>query len=161
MGRDSISHRIMRTGLCWHGFVPKGLHAPSGACFRSCKCPNSHLHARRSVRKTVMKIARIDQATEWFEVLQTTDHSQAAVMRLDPGQATGQRAESHKESEQILLLLEGELVGEIGSERVSMTAGQFVIIPAGVKHKFTNPSTRVAVTFNVYCPPEYPPGEKE
>jgi mannose-6-phosphate isomerase-like protein (cupin superfamily) len=104
-----------------------------------------------------MKIAHIDQATEWFEVLHTTDHSQAAVMRLDPGQASGQRAESHKESEQILLLIEGELAGEIGSERVSMTAGEFLVIPAGVKHKFTNSGTRVAVTFNVYCPPAYPP----
>jgi mannose-6-phosphate isomerase-like protein (cupin superfamily) len=111
--------------------------------------------------KAIMKIAHIKQATAWFEVLQTTDNTQIAMMRLDPGRASGQRAESHKESEQILLLLEGELAGEIGSERVSMSVGEFVIIPAGTKHKFINPGARVAVTFNVYCPPEYPPGDKE
>jgi hypothetical protein len=41
--------------------------------------------------------------TEWFEVLQTTDRIQAAVMQLDPGEATGEHAESHEESEQLLL----------------------------------------------------------
>jgi mannose-6-phosphate isomerase-like protein (cupin superfamily) len=107
-----------------------------------------------------MNLANINQAEEWFEVIQTTDRSQAAVMRLDPGEATGRQAESHKDSEQLLLLLEGKLAAEIGSERLTMKAGDMVIIPAGVKHKFTNSGTTVAVTFNTYCPPEYPPNEK-
>ena len=58
------------------------------------------------------------------------------------------------------LLLGGILAAEIGSERLTMKDGDMVIIPAGVKHKFTNPGTTVAVTFNTYCPPEYPPNEK-
>jgi hypothetical protein len=45
-----------------------------------------------------MNISNIDQVTEWFEILQTTGRSQAAVMRLDPGEATGERAESHEKS---------------------------------------------------------------
>jgi mannose-6-phosphate isomerase-like protein (cupin superfamily) len=98
---------------------------------------------------------------EWFKVLQTTDHTQTAVMRLGPGEASGKQAEAHENSEQILFLTEGELAAEIGAERSRITAGDVVIIPAGVKHKFTNPGRTVAMTFNVYCPPEYPPGEKE
>jgi len=35
-----------------------------------------------------------------------------------------------------------------------------VIIPAGVKHRFTNRADRDAVTFNVYSPPGYPAGER-
>jgi mannose-6-phosphate isomerase-like protein (cupin superfamily) len=58
-----------------------------------------------------------------------------------------------------LILLEGALRGEIGSERVAIKAGDIVSIPAGVKHKFSNLGNTVAVTFNVYCPPEYPPDE--
>jgi mannose-6-phosphate isomerase-like protein (cupin superfamily) len=108
-----------------------------------------------------MNISNIDQVTEWFEVLQTTHRSQAAVMRLHPGEATGENAESHEESEQLLLVIDGALDGEIGSERLAMDAGDMVIIPAGVKHKFTNPGGKIAVTFNVYCPPEYPPDDKE
>jgi mannose-6-phosphate isomerase-like protein (cupin superfamily) len=71
--------------------------------------------------------------TEWFEVLQTTARSQTAVMRLDPCEATGEHAESHEDSEQLLLLLEGTLVAEIDSERLAMDVGDIVIIPAGVK----------------------------
>jgi mannose-6-phosphate isomerase-like protein (cupin superfamily) len=107
-----------------------------------------------------MNISNINQATEWFEVLQTTDCSQTAVMRLDSGKSTGQHAESHEKSEQLLLLLEGVLAAEIGSEHFTMNAGDTVIIPAGIKHKFSNPGTTVAVTFNTYCPPEYPPKQK-
>jgi mannose-6-phosphate isomerase-like protein (cupin superfamily) len=107
-----------------------------------------------------MKLSNINQVTEWFEVLQTTGRSQAAVMRLDPGKATGRNAEAHKKSEQLLLLIEGVLAAEIGSERFTMNAGDMVIIPAGVKHKFTNSGGTVAVTYNTHCPPEYPPDEK-
>ena len=81
-------------------------------------------------------------------------------MRLDPGRATGKHAESHEESEQLLLLIQGVLAAEIGSERFTMDAGDMVIIPAGVKHRFTNSGATVAVTFNTYCPPEYSPDEK-
>jgi mannose-6-phosphate isomerase-like protein (cupin superfamily) len=81
---------------------------------------------------------------QWFEVLQTTGRSQAAVMGLDPGKATGRNAEAHEKSEQLLLLIEGVLAAEIGSERFTMNAGDMVIIPAGVKHKFT--SRRVSLS---------------
>jgi mannose-6-phosphate isomerase-like protein (cupin superfamily) len=84
-----------------------------------------------------MNLSNINQTKEWFEVLQTTDRSQAAVMRLNPGEATGEHAESHEDSEQLLLLLGGMLAAEIGAERLTMKDGEMVIIPAGVKHKFT------------------------
>jgi mannose-6-phosphate isomerase-like protein (cupin superfamily) len=107
-----------------------------------------------------MQLSNINEATEWFEVLQTTAKSQTALMRLAPGEASGELAESHRDSEQLLLLLEGALRAEIGSERVAMKVGDVVIIPAGVKHKFSNLGNTVAVSFNVYCPPGYPPDEK-
>jgi mannose-6-phosphate isomerase-like protein (cupin superfamily) len=107
-----------------------------------------------------MNLSNIYQATEWFEVLQTTGRSQTAVMRLGPGESTGEHAEAHEDSEQLLLLLQGALSAEIGGEDLAMNVGDTVIVPAGVKHKFTNPGTTIAVTFNVYCPPEYSPGEK-
>jgi mannose-6-phosphate isomerase-like protein (cupin superfamily) len=81
-------------------------------------------------------------------------------MRLEPGKETGKDAESHEYSEQLLLLIQGVLAAEIGSECFTMNAGDMLIIPQGVKHKFTNPGRTVEVTFNAYCPPEYPPHEK-
>jgi mannose-6-phosphate isomerase-like protein (cupin superfamily) len=106
------------------------------------------------------KISNIRGGTAWFEVLQTTDRSQIAVMALEPGRATGERAESHKNSQQILLLVAGTLVAELDGVRESIGSGDVLIIPAGVKHKFTNNGRVTALTFNVYCPPEYPADQK-
>ncbi len=106
-----------------------------------------------------MELANINDATEWFEVLQTSDKSQTAIMTLESGKSSGAK-EGHKNSDQVLLLLEGELEGEIGDEKATLKKGDVLLIPAGVKHRFTNRSDELAVTFNVYAPPEYPANTK-
>jgi quercetin dioxygenase-like cupin family protein len=106
------------------------------------------------------RISNIRGASAWFQVLQTNENSQIAVMTLEPGQVTGQKAESHKNSQQILLLIEGKLTAELEGVRRSLGSGDTLIIAPGVKHKFTNDGRTTALTFNVYCPPEYPPDEK-
>ena len=106
------------------------------------------------------KRANIYQAKEWFRVLQTTKRSQTAVMTLGPGQSSGDEPEAHASSDQVLLLIHGELSAEIGGKRSRMKAGDVVIIPPRVKHRFTNRGEQPAVTFSVYSPPEYPPDEK-
>jgi mannose-6-phosphate isomerase-like protein (cupin superfamily) len=102
----------------------------------------------------------IYRAKEWFKVLQTTPRSQTAVMKLGPGQATGNEPEAHNASDQALLLIEGELAAEIAGVRSRMKAGDVVVIPPRTKHKFTNPGDVPAITFSVYSPPEYPPHVK-
>ncbi len=97
---------------------------------------------------------------EWFEILQTTGKSQVAMMRLDVGQATGEKPEEHPESDQILLVLEGHVSGTIGDQNVVLDQGQFVVIPAATPHRFVNESEKPALTFNVYAPPAYPPDTK-
>lgn len=101
-----------------------------------------------------MKLANIKDASAWFEVLQTGDEAQTAVMTLEPGKSSGAK-QAHEKSEQVLLLLEGELEAEIGDETGAMRTGDVALIPAGVKHRFTNKGQAKAVTFNVYAPPEY------
>jgi mannose-6-phosphate isomerase-like protein (cupin superfamily) len=108
-----------------------------------------------------MNISNMYRASAWFEVLQTNQLGQAAVMTLKPGQATGAEAESHKEGQQVLLLLIGNLAAEVGAEAGNLVPGDVVLIPPNTKHKFTNSGTGRAVTFNVYSPPVYPPGEKD
>jgi mannose-6-phosphate isomerase-like protein (cupin superfamily) len=105
-----------------------------------------------------MKVRNIREAKDWFEILQTSEQSQTAIMTLGPGKSTGEKAEAHEDSDQVLLILEGELVGEVGDERLSVKEGDVVMIPRGVKHRFTNRSQTQAVTFNVYSPPAYPAG---
>ncbi len=90
-----------------------------------------------------------------FSVLQTSDTSQTAVMTLEPGEWSGDKANEHPDSEPVLLVLEGEVVAEIGDDRSTLAKGDAVIVPRGVKHRFGNQSGDKAVTFNVYAPPAY------
>ena len=105
-----------------------------------------------------MNVTNIDKAKEWFEVLQTSERSQTAVMTLAPGKSSGEKAEAHDDSDQVLLILEGELIGEVGDDHQSLKRGDVIMIPSGVKHRFTNRAQKRAVTFNVYSPPVYPTG---
>jgi mannose-6-phosphate isomerase-like protein (cupin superfamily) len=105
-----------------------------------------------------MNVTNVDEAKDWFEVLQTSERSQTAMMALAPGKSSGKTAEAHEDSDQVLLILEGELTGEVGAEHLSLKKGDGIIIPAGVKHRFTNRSEKRAVTFNVYSPPAYSAG---
>jgi mannose-6-phosphate isomerase-like protein (cupin superfamily) len=107
-----------------------------------------------------MNVTNIDTATEWFQILQTTERSQTAMMALKPGDATGEKPEAHEKSDQVLLMLEGELIGEVGDERPRLKRGDVIIISAGTKHRFANASDKSAITFNVYSPPAYPPRTK-
>ena len=107
-----------------------------------------------------MRHSNIFRKTKWFEVLKTTKRSQVALMKLGPGQSTGDEPEDHKNSDQVLLVIEGQLFAEIDGKRSLMKAGDFVIIPPRTKHKFTNRSDRPGITFNVYSPPEYPANTK-
>ncbi|HEY3602346.1 MAG TPA: cupin domain-containing protein [Chthoniobacterales bacterium] len=107
-----------------------------------------------------MNTAKISDATAWFEVLQTCEKSQTAVMTLKPGGASGPSPDAHEKSEQVLLVLEGEVEAEVAGEKRRLKQGDIVVIPAGTKHRFQNRSDGDAVTFNVYSPPEYPPATK-
>jgi mannose-6-phosphate isomerase-like protein (cupin superfamily) len=107
-----------------------------------------------------MTISNINEATEWFQVLQTTKRSQTAVMVLSAGGNSSEEMNVHKNSDQVLLLVEGELEAEVGGKRRTLRKGDSCIVPAGTPHRFENRGKSRAVTFNVYSPPEYSPDEK-
>lgn len=98
----------------------------------------------------------------FFRVLQTGKRGQTAVMTLKPGEESGPKANEHPKSEQVLLVLEGEVLAEVGSSRRrTLKAGDSVVVPPGVSHRFVNKGKRPAVTFNFYAPPAYEPDESE
>lgn len=90
-----------------------------------------------------------------FSVLQTADLLQTAVMRLEPGAASGPLGNEHAQSEQVLFVVEGEVMAEIGDRKFPMQAGECVVVPRNVPHRFRNESTKTALTYNVYSPPAY------
>lgn len=81
-------------------------------------------------------MTKISEATEWFEVLQTGEKAQIAIMTLPPGGASGGTANAHEKSEQVLLVVEGEVEAEVAGEKQILKSGNAVLIPAGVKHRF-------------------------
>jgi mannose-6-phosphate isomerase-like protein (cupin superfamily) len=102
-----------------------------------------------------MKVKNIRNAKEWFSVLQTEKRTQTAVMTLKAGQSSGDEPEAHQNSTQVLLVLKGEVLAELEGKRKTLSEGDVIVIPARVKHKFTNEARSVCVTFNTYSPPEY------
>ncbi len=99
-------------------------------------------------------------ASNWFEVLQTTPRSQTAVMNLAPGEASGASLEAHPISDQVLLVLEGEVMAHVAEETARLRRGDLILVPAGVDHRFHNTSDQEARAFTVYAPPAYPAGTR-
>ena len=58
-------------------------------------------------------------------------------MNLAPGEASGDRPEAHRGSDQVLLVLEGEVMAEVAEEKARLRQGDVVIVPAGVDHRFS------------------------
>jgi mannose-6-phosphate isomerase-like protein (cupin superfamily) len=102
-----------------------------------------------------MDIKNVHDVREWFEVKQTGKHLQTAIMKLAPKQASSETAESHEKCDQMLLVFKGEVEAEVEGETRIMREGDFIMVAAGTKHKFTNKGTRPAITLNSYSPPEY------
>jgi mannose-6-phosphate isomerase-like protein (cupin superfamily) len=107
-----------------------------------------------------MNVANIQDAESWFQVLHTTRQSQSAVMTLKPDSESSEEMNSHEKSDQVVLIIEGEVEAEIGKAKRTLRKGDTCIIPAGTPHRLNNVKKTPAVTFNVYAPPEYPPDEK-
>ncbi len=103
-----------------------------------------------------MNIKNIRESAEEFHLLVTTGRSQTATMTLPPGGATSDEPNTHPHSEQVVLIIEGEAVAEVGDERTTLKKDECVTIPAGVPHRFINEGNEVVFAFTVYGPPAYP-----
>ena len=106
-----------------------------------------------------MNIANIRESARDFHILQTTSRLQTATMLLQHGEETSDKLEVHPDSDQMVLLLEGELIAVVGAEKQPLGTGQSLIVPAGTPHRFYNATDATAVAITVYGPPAYPDGE--
>jgi mannose-6-phosphate isomerase-like protein (cupin superfamily) len=90
---------------------------------------------------------------QFFEVLQTTERSQTAVMTIAPG-ADGGPEERH-DGDQIVYVIEGEAVLRIDAAEHHAGPGALIMIPAGARHHVSNPGRTPLFFVTVYAPPEY------
>lgn len=84
-----------------------------------------------------------------------TERSQAAVMTLAAGEATGGPDNRHHASDQWLFVVSGEGSALVEGRRVTLGEGDLLLVAAGEGHEIRSAGDTPLVTVNVYAPPEY------
>jgi len=97
-----------------------------------------------------MFLTSLHSAQDWVEVLQTTEGSQSAVTDLSPGEASIDASDDYPGSEQVLLVLDGEVTVQIGEEKTRMQRGDVVVVPDGIRRRLRNDSQSPARTLSIY-----------
>jgi mannose-6-phosphate isomerase-like protein (cupin superfamily) len=100
-------------------------------------------------------LKNVYQAGDGFKIFGATNRSQMASMTLVPGESSSEKPNTHSESDQTLIVLDGTLTAEISGESSQLKKGDAVTVPSGTPHKFTNSGREKAITFSVYSPPAY------
>jgi mannose-6-phosphate isomerase-like protein (cupin superfamily) len=102
-----------------------------------------------------MNIADLRESSESFHLLETTGRTQTATMTLQPGEATSDTLEVHPHSDQVVVVLRGEVVAEVEGGRETLGPEQSIIVPAAARHRFVNQGSTEVFAFTVYGPPAY------
>jgi len=107
-----------------------------------------------------VRLTHIFEAGSGFKILETTERSQTGLLTLEVGEATGDKPSTHAESDQVLVVLQGELTAEVGGESEVLDIGDAVTVPAQTPHRFINTGHERAITFSVYALPAFPPDKQ-
>jgi len=102
-----------------------------------------------------MDVTNIKKAEEWFEVLQTSELSQTAMMTLAPGEAEGDSENRHRGADQWLYVVSGTGLAIVEGERVELREGTLLLIQRGDSHEIRNTGSKPLQTVNCYLPPAY------
>lgn len=100
--------------------------------------------------------ALADTSTDFRRVLWTGAHTQLVVMTIPVGEEIG--AEVHEHNDQILSFVNGIGAAQVAGENRPVTAGDVVVVPAGIEHNFVNTGTEPLVLLTTYGPPDHKPG---
>lgn len=95
------------------------------------------------------------KANDGFDVIFKTSRSEAATMVLSPGETTGGPHNNHANSDQWMLVLEGEGEIIIDKEKIDLYPQRLVLIRPGENHEVRNSGESELRTLNFYAPPEY------
>ena len=112
-------------------------------------------------KSRVWKSQALKALTDSFSVLATTERTQFAVMVLQAGETSGEYGNEHADSDQWLLVLEGngEVLTEEGKKDVA--TGDIVLVPAPEKHRFKCTGSSPLRTVSIYGPPAYDTDEHQ
>jgi mannose-6-phosphate isomerase-like protein (cupin superfamily) len=89
-------------------------------------------------------------------VLFTTIHMQVVVMALKSGEDIG--SEVHPHTDQVLTFVDGFALAVVNGSTQNVGPGDIVIVPAGMRHNFTNVGEEPLRLYTIYSPPNHEPG---
>jgi mannose-6-phosphate isomerase-like protein (cupin superfamily) len=92
---------------------------------------------------------------DYRRVLYTAEGTQLVLMSLLPGVEIGE--ETHH-LDQFIRIDQGEATVVLDGEKHTLTDGDAVIIPRGVKHNVVNSGTESVKLYSLYSPPEHRDG---
>jgi quercetin dioxygenase-like cupin family protein len=84
-----------------------------------------------------------------------TDNRLGAVMITVPPKVDQIPPHLHRMHDETFLLISGKLRFSAGKDSYDVAAGDYVVVPIGASHKFTNPFDEPAVFFNSFTPAYY------
>jgi mannose-6-phosphate isomerase-like protein (cupin superfamily) len=102
-----------------------------------------------------MKHIATGKRRTFFDVLASSPLSQAAIMVLKSGQASGELANEHPRSEQWVFVVSGSGAVITPERRVAIRKNSLVQINRREAHQVRNTGRRPLVTLNFYTPPAY------
>jgi len=80
---------------------------------------------------------------------------EVVVARFEPGGSTGDEPYTHGDSEELLLVVEGRVHVQLGTEVHDVGAGDSVHYQSSTPHRVTNPGDEPAEVVFVISPPSY------
>jgi quercetin dioxygenase-like cupin family protein len=84
-----------------------------------------------------------------------TDNRFGAVMITVPPKVDQIPPHLHRMHDETFLVISGKLRFSAGQDSWDVAAGEYVVVPVGAAHKFTNPFDEPAVFFNSFTPAYY------
>lgn len=90
-----------------------------------------------------------------FEVLTQGENLQLANMVLAPGATSGDYGNEHPDSDQLLIVTQGQGEARVEEKTVALSVGDVLLIVAGEKHQVRNAGDSLFVSLNIYAPAAY------
>lgn len=102
----------------------------------------------------IMALARVNP--HFRREVMTGANMQVVLMTIPPGGEIG--AETHPDTDQVLLFVEGEGRSVLDGAEEDVGEGRLVFVRAGTHHNFLNTGDRPLRIVTAYAPPEHEPG---
>jgi mannose-6-phosphate isomerase-like protein (cupin superfamily) len=109
----------------------------------------------QGVTADVKKLAKKNR--NFRQVVDTGEFVQVVVMSIPPGGEIGE--EVHRDTDQVLYLVDGKGAVILDGERADYREGDLVLVRAGVRHNFINTDDEDDLKIiTMYAPPHHPVG---